>query len=99
MKIGGISEFKCHGCDYQGKHFYRVGEEVPCPECRDPLERRTPPEPPYWKPYTPGYHKQLDQFFHTKDDEVRYAKKHGLADITGEMKAVRQGRSRWKNSK
>lgn len=97
MRVGKISEFKCPGCAYTGKHFHKIDETLKCQECGDNLLELTPVPGPYWKPYTPGYHSQFDQFFQTKDDERRYAKRAGMTDITGLMSDVRNGRFKAKN--
>lgn len=94
-----IYEFRCEADGYYAEDYRDITQrDIPmlCEKCGGPMKRLIS-KLAYQKPYAPGFHHQLQQTFHSKSEEQHFAKKHGMVDITGEGKALKHGRGRWRN--
>lgn len=96
MRVGTVKKLCCPSCKTSFSQFIRTDEQrMPeCELCCMPMEiveqkRQT------WSPFTPYYNKQLDQTFHTADEERSFAKKRGLVDIRAEIQGRKAGRNQW----
>ena len=98
-RICKVISFHCPECNVYSERVVKTedfGNPVHC-DCGTQMSEGDVSKPLYWKPFTPYYHTQLEQTFMTKDDEKRYTKKHGMVDISGEVKAWKSGRGSWRN--
>ena len=93
--------FQCPTCD-ASKDVYRkvrnIEDQEICEKCMEIMQRRIT-MPAKQKPYTPRLHPQLGASFRSLSEEKQAAKKMGLTDITGEVKAMKRGQSKWEKKK
>ena len=77
--------FQCPCCHETREYVFRRVEDRDkaevCDGCSEYMVRQIT-SPAQQKPFTPYFHHQLGQNFSSRNEEDRFAKKHGLVNIT-----------------
>ena len=82
-----IYVFVCKYCDNRHEFVLRQvqdrDKEEICEKCNEYMRREITHHKT--RPFTPYYHRQLEQHFSSRDEEKRYAKKNGLVNISSDF--------------